>query len=298
MLRKSIRFCLFAACEGDCAHKSSYRSQNQDFAATIANPIETWQNRVWDPAVNDPSFEFYCGNITTDSILYPETKGLASMVGNLIQVGGYKKELKTLTTRMLNYIGYLNITTISGCVGSQDDCFSAYQPDVLRQDDISQTWRSWPYQVCTQWGYFQTGSGVPENQLPIVSRTLDLEYNSILCRLAFNITTPPNTDAINKYGGYRISYPRLAIIDGEQDPWRPATPHASPFVAGVNNRTSTTDKPFILIKGAVHHWDEYGLFANETTPELPPDPVADAQKQELRFVRAWMEEWNKEKELR
>lgn len=273
-------------------------SSNQDFAATIASAIEQWQGRVWDPAVNDPSFELYCGNITSDSIIYPDTKGLASTVGNLIQMGGYHKELKSLTTRMLNYIGYLNLTTISSCVGSQDECFAAAQPDVLRQDDISQTWRSWPYQVCTQWGYFQTGSGVPEDQLPIVSRTLDLEYNSLLCSLAFNITKPPNTDAINKYGGYEISYPRLAIIDGEQDPWRPATPHASPFVSGVKNRTSTTDEPFILIKGAVHHWDEYGLFANETTPELPPGPVAHTQKQELRFVKAWMEEWEKEKELR
>ena len=68
-------------------------------------------------------------------------------------------------------------------------------------------------------------------------------------------------------------------------------------MAGVKNRTSTTDEPFISIKGAVHHWDEYRLFANETTPELPPDLVVDAQKQELRFVRAWMEEWRKGKQL-
>lgn len=42
-------------------------------------------------------------------------------------------------------------------------------------------------------------------------------------------------------------------------------------MADVKNRTSTTDEPFISIKGAVRHWDEHKLFANETTPELPPD---------------------------
>jgi Serine carboxypeptidase S28 len=249
---------------------------------------------VWDPAVNDPSFEFYCGNISSDSILYPETKYLRHSVKRLIKLGGYKKEARNLTIRMLNYIGYLNLTTISGCVGSQDDCFSTYQPYFYRKDDITQTWRSWPYQYCTQWGYFQTGSGVPADQLPLVSRTLDIEYFSLICRLAFNISIAPDVGAINKYGGYGLSYPRLAFIDGEQDPWRPATPHASPFVDGVENRTSTVQEPFILIAGAVHHWDEYGLFENETTGKLPPDAVARAQRAEVGFVREWMEEWDRE----
>ena len=68
-------------------------------------------------------------------------------------------------------------------------------------------------------------------------------------------------------------------------------------MAGVKNRTSTTDEPFISIYGAVHHWDEYRLFANETMPELLPDLVVDAQKQELRFVKAWIKKWRKGKQL-
>lgn len=68
----------------------------------------------------------------------------------------------------------------------------------------------------------------------------------IICNEAFGIYGPPNTTTVNKvrslrsppnrevqstnisyqYGGYDISYPRLAFIDGEWDPWRPATPHA------------------------------------------------------------------------
>ena len=51
------------------------------------------------------------------------------------------------------------------------------------------------------------------------------------------------------------------------------------------------DEPFILIEGAVHHWDENGLFPNETTGALPPAPVRDAQTEEKDFVMAWMEEW-------
>ena len=120
-----------------------------------------------------------------------------------------------------------------------------------------------------------------------MSRTLDLAYESLICRDAFNITEPADTDAINKYGGFNISYDRLAFMDGEQDPWRPATVH-SPL---ANNRTSTTQEPYILIAGAVHHWDENGLFPNETTANLPPAPVAAAQKAEVSFVKQWLTEW-------
>lgn len=135
----------------------------------------------------------------------------------------------------------------------------------------------------------QTGSGVPKNQLPLISRTIDLDYSSIVCRDSFNITSPPDTQAITKYGGWNISYPRLAIIDGEQDPWRDATPHS--LQAPNPNRVSTTDEPFILIQGAIHHWDENALFPNQTTATLPPKPVADTQKAEVAFVKEWLKEW-------
>ncbi len=142
-----------------------------------------------------------------------------------------------------------------------------------------------------RWGYFQTGSGVPANQLPLISRLIDLEYTSIVCREAFNITAPPQIERINKHGGVHISYPRLAIIDGERDPWRYASPHR----IGLPERKNTINEPFILIDEGVHHWDENGLFPNETTPHLPPKAVAQAQRAEVNFVRAWVQEWKAEK---
>lgn len=105
---------------------------------------------------------------------------------------------------------------------------------------------------------------------------------------------PPAVENINKYGGFDLTYPRLAYIDGEQDVWRPATPHASPFNTTAHNRTSTIDQPFILIEGAVHHWDENGVFANETTKSFPPKTIKKVQSQEIKFVKKWMEEWKRD----
>jgi len=275
---------------------------DNDFATTISYGIQTWQGKNWDPELNDPSFDLYCGNLTSTELVYPTSKGLIGTVQDLIKKGGYESEVEKLTTPILNWIGWLAQYVVDDCEGSQDSCFSTHNATYYEQDDISQDWRSWPYQYCTQWGYLQTGSGFPDDILPLVSRTSDLEYQSLVCKYAFNITTPPDVEAINKYGGFNISYPRLAIIDGEQDPWRPATPHASPFNTTAVNRTDTVSEPFSLIAGAVHHWDENGLFPNQTVdypPDfLPPVPVRDVQAQESMFVKAWMQEWELEQMIR
>ncbi|KAF2232140.1 peptidase S28 [Viridothelium virens] len=264
---------------------------NDDFANVLSSYVGAWQGRNWDPAVDaSESFYEYCGNVSASTLQFNATAKQTRNVQWLLKAGGYGNETDSLTTPMLNLINYININDVQPCAAegqTQDSCFGTHNATFYAQDDITQSWRSWPYQYCTQWGFLQTGSGFPSTELPLVSRTLTLEYESIICQDAFNITTPPDTDAINKYGGFNISYDRLALIDGEQDPWRPATAHSP----AANNRTSTTDEPYIQIAGAVHHWDENGLFPNETTATLPPAPVAAAQSAEVSFVKQWLTEW-------
>lgn len=144
----------------------------------------------------------------------------------------------------------------------------------------------------SRWGYHITGSGVPSKQLPLISRVIDLEYTRLPCRFAFNITSTPNLNAVNKHGGFNMSYPRLAIIDGDADPWRAATPHR----LGLPERISTISEPFLLIRNGVHHWDEFGRFRNETEDDIPPQPVKEVQQREVEFVKEWMNMWKAEKE--
>ncbi|PMD54965.1 putative serine protease K12H4.7 [Hyaloscypha bicolor E] len=274
-------------------------THDADFAQVLASGLDSWQGKNWDPALNDPTWDDWCNTIKNTSVVYCYTEGLKPTVEDLLKKGGYSSEVSSLTTPFLNWIGWLYENVVSNCTDpDQDNCWNSYNPDNYARDDITATWRSWPYQFCTQWGYLQTGSGVPANQLPLISRTNDLAFESLICKYAFNITTPANVDAINKYGGFGISYPRLAIVDGEWDPWRPATPHASPFNSTAKNRTSTVEEPFLLIEGAVHHWDENGLFPNETTASLPPKTITGVQGQEIKFVEHWMREWKREKAVK
>lgn len=281
--------------------KSAFGLQNvtydNDFASTLSSGITTWQSRNWDPEVGSNAFSLYCGNISSSAMLFPGTSSLRPTVTSLIKAANYTAD-EPLVNHMLNYIGWMNRTVVS-CSRSgstQDECFSQHNTTYYQQDDLSSyVWRSWAYQYCSEWGYLQTGYA-PPGELPIVSSLLDLAYESLVCVEAFNITTPANVEVINKYGGYDISYPRLAFVDGSADPWRPATPHA--FAQGAKKRNSTASEPFILIDGAVHHWDENGLFPNETTTSLPPLTVVDTQRQEVQFVREWMQEWQLEQQIK
>jgi hypothetical protein len=120
---------------------------DDDFASVVSYGIDDWQNKNWDPEVNDPSFDLFCGNITTSSIIYPSTKGLTSTVQDLLKKGGYGNEVNSLTIPFLNWIGWLGQYAVDSCEHTQDACFSTHNATFYAQDDLSQTWRSWDYQV-------------------------------------------------------------------------------------------------------------------------------------------------------
>ncbi|GFP60578.1 hypothetical protein ACSS6W_005986 [Trichoderma asperelloides] len=268
--------------------------EDDEFASTITRGLNGLQSTNWDPEEDVTSLGIYCAVVSSDVQLFSSTLHLIPTVQKLVQEAGFASESDALSNRMLNYIGYIKDyvkkTLKSACKHkSAVECFSArHTPNDVR---LEAGWlRSWAYQVCTQWGYFVTGSGTPKDQLPMISRAITLEYASIHCEKLFNITTPPDVQSINKLGGFNFSYPRLAIIDGEQDPWRSATPHAS----GLPDRKSTTSEPFLLIDWGVHHWDEYGLPDDVHVPGLPPPQVTQAHKAEVEFVKAWLKEWEEE----
>lgn len=56
------------------------------------------------------------------------------------------------------------------------------------------------------------------------------------------------------------------------------------------SRNSTTSEPFYEIPRSVHHWDENGLFVNETTDGLPPPRIKKIQSLEVQWVQGWLKE--------
>jgi hypothetical protein len=260
-------------------------TDNRDFANVFTN-IYGWQSTNWDPEENSPSFHNYCSNLT-DTLNFPDLESRRSEVQELMVAAGYDNDT-IVENVLLNAIGIYGRTRIQDWKESdesQNEYFTTLNDTYWQQDDLeaAATWRSWNYQVCTEWGYIQTGNTPPEIK-PLISRTLDVEYLTYFCGSAFNITTPPDVWQVNKYGNYSIEYPRLAIIGGNADPWKPA----SPLAFGPQVRNSSTEKPWLEIAHGVHHWEENGIFPNETTPLLPPNQVVYAQQFLKNFVREWV----------
>ena len=97
-----------------------------DFASALSAGIGNWQSLNWDPAISSPEFYNYCANISDSNVLYPDTEGLRSTAASLISQGGYTANT-SLVNQMLNYIAYVNLTSVVPCAESnrtQDMCFS------------------------------------------------------------------------------------------------------------------------------------------------------------------------------
>lgn len=270
------------------------------FAAALSSTLGAFQGRNWDPAVGDGTFQRYCKNLTSPSLLYQQNNTMKAWTEEVISATKYDATNSSLVTGMLNYAGYMNATMFSH-LDEVRGTSSHKSPQSLQKSSGV----SWGYQVCTEWGYFMPGSSVPKDRLPLISRLITLAGESRFCKEDFNITTPPDTDRINKHGGFNFSYPRAAIIDGLADPWRDATPHAD----GTRPRQSTDEEPFILvdvpaedvwdgIRGAVHHWDQNGLSEQDVQQgKTAPKAIVALQQEIIRFVGVWLKQWRKHEDV-
>jgi hypothetical protein len=134
-----------------------------------------------------------------------------------------------------------------------------------------------------RWGYLAPGSTIPASIPPLISRLITPALLDTPCRYSFNVSAlSADVASINQYGAFNISYPRLAFIDGEADPWRWAGTHRPGL---KKKRVDSVKEPWVLIEGAVHHWDENGLEGNGTIPEA----VLQTQLYEVEFVKAWVD---------
>ncbi|KAI0365716.1 peptidase S28 [Pilatotrama ljubarskyi] len=263
---------------------------DEDFVSLLESPLGAWQGKVWDPEVGSTRWDEFCAALDkpfspwteSDVIAYEEDTGLVVVTEKL-----------SVPLPVYNYAQYIKKNYVSQCPpGSIEDCFGTFDDTKFQSTDLDQTWRLWVFQVCTEWGYFSTAP--PPGHPRIVSRRLTLEYESKICKQAyppgkhFVVPPLPNVTAVNVLGDYDIEADRLAIIDGEVDPWRPVTPHSE----YARDRVDTILRPFKLIPNAVHHYDEYG---RRNMSEEPPE-IQLIHEEMIGFVVAWLEDWEAPKD--
>ncbi|GAA5844809.1 hypothetical protein JCM11251_002284 [Rhodosporidiobolus azoricus] len=266
---------------------------DEDFVNALALPLGGYQGQNWDPLVGSHLFQSFCHAIEEDqpsasvlSPLEPLEKALDSLVHLLPD---WPKDPRSRFAAFSSYAGFIKSTIAAACPEgqSQDSCFGTDDFGGIGLEESG--WRSWSYQFCQEWGYFI--GAAPEGHPSLVSRLITPDYTGQICRKAFppgninRVLGEPNVTAINQYGSFNLSYPRLAFIDGSADPWLYATPHSP--TAPNPNRKDTLKRPFKVIKGGVHHWDENGLLP----PQSEPAEIAKIHEEEVEFVKEWMLEW-------
>ncbi|GAA5821942.1 hypothetical protein JCM10212_005156 [Sporobolomyces blumeae] len=257
-------------------------TDDRDFVNALTIPLASWQGRNWDPAVGSKSFSRFCDSITDES----DERDIDAF--EALVLPHWPSNPRKQLAAFAKYATYIKEHVAARCPDDvdQDECFGT---DVYHGDGLEEApWKSWSYQFCTEWGYFI--GAPPDDSIPtIVSRLLTPDYTGQICKKAFPpgeinaVPALPNVTKINQYGSYELSHPRLAFIDGSADPWIGATPH-SPHAKA---RRDTRSQPFKLIPGGVHHWDENGL----ADPSSEPRKIRKIHRDEVKFVKAWLEEW-------
>ncbi|KAJ8495194.1 hypothetical protein ONZ45_g12967 [Pleurotus djamor] len=256
-----------------------------DFVSVLESPLGSWQSKNWNPAIGSTRFDQFCAAINQPpagksalvELPYGHEERLVPIVDGL-----------SLDFSLINYANFTKNSVVSRCRSTVEECFGTFDDSQYQEIGLDQEWRLWTFQVCTQWGYFTTAP--PDPFTPrIISKLLTLDYESKICKQAyppgkfFTVPPLPNVTAVNAIGDFGIAADRLAIIDGEVDPWRPDTPHSDDAAP----RPDTILRPFKLIPNAVHHYDEYGLA---DIFEEPPE-ILQIHNEMIMFVQDWLEDF-------
>ena len=260
-------------------------TDNRDFAMTIAFPIggpmnyptNTWQELNWNSTYGSQDFFHFCSNVTNldapsnitaiDTALSKYSNGLA-------------------WTNLGNYAQYVKQTLLPLCADGipidSTSCFGT-QNQTFYADTTNSASRSYLYSTCIEQGQYQVA---PATGPSLISRVLQINYTQQWCTWAFppgkynSIPSTPNLTYYNHYGDFNFSADRLALIDGNIDPWLDVCYHSN----DAPQRYSTDLHPEYLIAGAGHHWDSYGILDLDAEPQF----IEQAHLWEIRTVRKWL----------
>ena len=248
-------------------------------------PTNTWQELNWNSTYGSDDFFLFCSNVTN-----------ADAPENITQVD---YALAPYTggepwTNLGNYANYIKQYLIPICDGvpiNSVQCFGTqnqtYYADITNSAD-----RSYLYSTCTESGLYQVATAHGPS---LISRVLQVNYTQQWCTWAFPpgqysaIPASPELWRYNNYGGYNVSADRLAHIDGDQDVWNQICYHSDeqPMRYTTNAREAELH-PQLLITGAGHHWDSYGILDVSAEPQF----IREAHRWEIRTVKKWLKEWN------
>jgi hypothetical protein len=129
-------------------------------------PLASWQDQNWDPVVSSTTFDQFCATLNGDTLTLKDTERTVLLPGGLkanIGLLNYAKWIREVchTSLSLIHLESQSFGTAKNVVAlcpqdmglTVEDCFGTNEDSKYQIIDLSQDWRPWVFQYCTQWGY-------------------------------------------------------------------------------------------------------------------------------------------------
>jgi len=218
-------------------------------------------------------------------------EALSDSVAGVVQYSGDNNGLGRMwnVTKMCDIIGttgdaydsYVNF--VNQWLKSQgEDCTDSNYDDQINElkntdpNAPSASGRSWMYQTCVEYGYYQT---VESSDVPF-SKLINLEYFLGMCKDVYGIDKNHpaiSVDYTNSYyGGRDVRSNKIVFLNGSVDPW-----HA---LGLISDTPKPECMPVFYIKGTAHCADLYGSSPNDL------DSLTYARTQAWKYVDKWLNE--------
>jgi serine carboxypeptidase S28 len=184
-----------------------------------------------------------------------------------------------------NYANYIKLYLLPLCDSGDYNstaCFGTQNRTYWVDPENSST-RSYLYSTCTEGGSYQVAQPTGPS---LISRVIQVDYTQDWCTWAFpageynSIPDKPELQWYESYGGYSLTADRLALVDGDIDPWLDICYHSQ----YAPQRYSSDLHPEYLIAGSGHHWDSYGILDVAAEPQF----IQQVHLWEIRTVKKWL----------
>jgi hypothetical protein len=170
-------------------------------------------------------------------------------------------------------------------LNGEDTCLEVSYDQYIQDLQEDGAMRSWTYQTCTEFAYFQTGDSAAQP----FSKAIDIDYFYQICVDAFPQTTLPDNCGVDitndHFGALNIlqTAQNTYFGDGTVDPWHAlaAVPNTSDIYA-VGYKEVGTDSVTVLIEGTSHCADMYSALSTD------PEGLTEARNIAFDYISQWV----------
>jgi pimeloyl-ACP methyl ester carboxylesterase len=218
----------------------------QEIFNTCIPPRDQWDiQQFWSQLTNGPAGVVQYAN---DNVNY-QPFNIETMCEYLSPTGG-----------SIPLLGLANLTnSVFGKISWPGKCMPINYTEAVQEMQPTSAGRSWFYQTCREFGYYQTGDGSTSSN-PFTN-TLSLEYFVKQCQDVFGEPFTPNTKWTNvNYGALDIETSNTFFPNGNVDPWHALGVSGQTVGVGPVYGPSTYS---VLINGTAHCADMYPPLATD-----------------------------------